>query len=118
MAYYPNQKSIKVGHLSDIGHKENSGVQFLQPVDWPPLKEAMRLLSGNGFKLYMYLFSWEGQKEKTGYYDFSPAGIHKETGMSDEGARKALKELQKMGFIITDEKGHMEFFPISRTRVS
>ena len=114
MANYANQKTIKLGHLSDIKHKEGKQEQFLQPVNWAPLKEAMRLLSGNGFKLYMYLLSWEGK----GVYDFSPAGIAKETKMSDEGARKARNELVEKGFLIPMDNGHLEFFPISRTTVS
>ena len=114
MANYANQKTIKLGHLSDIKHKEKTSEQFLQPVNWAPLKEAMRLLSGNGFKLYMYLLSWEG-KDK---YEFSPAGIAKETKMSDEGARKARNELVQKGFLMPIDSNYLEFFPISRTTVS
>ena len=114
MANYANQDTIKLGHLQDIKHKEGVQEAWLQPLKWGPLKEAMRLLKGNAFKLYLYLFSWEGQ----GYYDFSPAGISKETGMSDEGARRARDELIKQGFIIINDFGQYEFYPISRTNTS
>ena len=111
---YANQKKIITNNLKDIVHHEGVKEQWLKPVKWEPLKEAMRILSGNGYKLYMYLLSWEGQ----GYYDFSPAGIAKELHMSDEGARNAKKELQTKGYIIEVSENILEFFPISRTIVS
>lgn len=114
MANYANQKRIVLGHLPDIIHHEKTVEQWLQPVKWAPIKEAMRILSGNGFKLYMYLLSWEGNK----YYDFSPAGIAKELKMSDEGARNARKELYEKGFLIDCGNSNFEFYPISRTTVS
>lgn len=114
MANYANQKIIVLGHLNDIKHLQGINEHFLQPVKWAPLKEAMRLLNGNAFKLYMYLLSWEGQ----GYYEFSPANITKELKMSDEGARKARDELIRLGFLIVNSENKLEFFPISRTTVS
>ena len=114
MASYANQKTIILGHCKDIAHKQGTNDPFLQPTNWAPLKEAMRLLSGNGFKLYLYLLSWDGK----GRYEFSPAGIAKETKMSDEGARKARDELIRLGFLISIDNNSYEFFPISRTTVS
>jgi hypothetical protein len=114
MANYANQIRIITGHHSDIRHVEGTKEQWLQPTKWEPLKEAMRLLKGNAFKLYMYLLSWDGAK----IYDFSPAGIAKELKMSDEGARNAKQELIDKGYLITNENGQLEFFPISRTNVS
>lgn len=112
---YPNQKRIILGHLDDIKHSDKyDGEQFLQATKWAPLKEAMRNLSGNGFKLYMYLFSWEGKKS----YDFSPSGIKKELGISDEGARNARDELINKGYIIPLTENTCEFYPISRTTIS
>ena len=114
MANYANQIRILTGNAKDIAHKEGVKEAWLQPIKWDPLKEAMRILKGNAFKLYMYLLSWDGAK----VYDFSPAGIAKELKMSDEGARNAKKELMDRGYIITNNKGQLEFFPISRTDVS
>ena len=113
---YPNQKRIIVGHASDIKHYEDVKESFLQPTKWAPIKEAMRLLTGNGFKLYMYLLSWDGAKDNI--YNFSPAGIAKETKMSDEGARNARDELIRKGYLITHSENFLEFFHISRTEVS
>ena len=113
MANYANQVRIITGHHNDIKHNEGAKEQWMQPTKWEPLKEAMRILKGNAFKLYMYLLSWDGNK----YYDFSPAGIAKELKMSDEGARNAKKELIGMGYLVNNEKGQLEFFPISRTEV-
>ena len=100
MANYANQVRIITGHHSDIRHTEGVKEQWLQPTKWEPLKEAMRILKGNAFKLYMYLLSWDGAK----MYDFSPAGI--------------AKELIDTGYLVPDENGQLEFFPISRTHVS
>jgi len=112
MANYRNQLRIKTGNLKNIEHKADAKESWCRPLKWEPLKEAMRVLNGNAFKLYMYLLSWDGQ----GYYDFSPAGIAKELNISDEGARKAKKELIDKGYIIEDD--NLEFFPISQTTVS
>jgi len=113
MANYANQKTIQLGHLNDIKHIEGVKESFLPPVKWAPIIEAMRVLNGNAFKLYLYLFSWEGR----GYYDFSPAAIKKELKMSDEGAREAKKELIKKGYIIQENDKEV-FYPISRTTIS
>ena len=114
MANYANQKEIKLGHLSDIVYRKGDTGAFLQPIKWDPIKEAMRILNGNAFKLWMYLFSWEGN----GKYDFSPSGLAKELKMSDEGARNARKELENKGYLIQNNENKLEFFPISRTEVS
>lgn len=114
MANFANQNRIKTGNAKDIAHLEGVREQWLQPTKWEPLKEAMRILNGNAFKLYLYLLSWDGQK----YYDFSPAGISKELKMSDEGARNALKELINQGYVISLGPRQYEFFPISHTTVS
>lgn len=114
MAKYPHQKTIKLGHLDDIKHDFGSKEAFLQNTKWEPLKEAMRLLTGNGFKLYMYLLSWDGNKK----YDFSPAGIAKALNISDEGARNAKDELINKGFCVILSENVSEFYPISRTNVS
>lgn len=111
---YPNQKRINLGHLDDIKHEYGAKEPYLQNTKWEPLKEAMRNLTGNGFKLYLYLLSWEGQ----GYYDFSPSGIAKELHMSDEGARNARDELINKGYCVILTENSCEFYPISRTTVS
>lgn len=107
MANYANQKKIKLGHLSDITHRNGSDGAWLQPLEWDPTKYAMRTLNGNAFKLWMYLLSWEGK----GIYDFSPANLAKELKMSDEGARNARKELLDKGFLREISENVMEFFP-------
>lgn len=114
MANYANQIKIITGNAKDIAHKEGVKEAWLQPTKWEPLKEAMRILKGNAFKLYMYLLSWDGAK----IYDFSPAGIAKELKMSDEGARNARKELVDAGYLVPTDNNNFEFFPISRTTIS
>lgn len=114
MANYANQKRITLGNLNDIKHHEGAKEQWLQPTKWEPIKEAMRILNGNAFKLWIYLLSWEGQ----GYYDFSPADIAKTLKMSDEGARTARRELIEKGYIVEVDEKKMIFYPISRTTVA
>ncbi len=114
MANYANQKRIILGHLEDITHKEGTQEQWIRSLKIEPIKEAMRVLNGNGFKLWIYLLSWEGQ----GYYDFSPANIAKTLNISDEGARNARQELVNKGYLIQNKENIYEFFPISRTTVS
>jgi len=111
---YPNQKVITLGHLTDITYRKTDEGAWLQPLKWDPIKEAMRVLNGNAFKLWMYLLSWEGKGE----YEFSPANIAKELKMSDEGARNARKELIDKGYVIEVSENKLEFFPISRTTVA
>ena len=114
MANYANQKEIILGHLDDIVYHKADDCAWLQPLKWEPIKEAMRVLNGNAFKLWMYLFSWEGKRK----YEFTPSHLAKELKMSDEGARNARKELIDKGYLIEKEDNKLEFYPISRTTVS
>lgn len=114
MARYSCQKQIKLGHLDDISFKNGMKDSYLKPTKWSPIKEAMRVLNGNAFKLWMYLLSWDGN----GKYDFSPANVAKELSVSDEGARNARKELIEKGYLVELSENQLEFFPISRTTVA
>lgn len=114
MSKFPYQKKIQLGHLEDIVYHKGDTNTWLQPLKWEPIKEAMRILNGNAFKLWMYLFSWEGK----GFYEFSPANISKELHISDEGARNAREELINKGYIIIKDNNKLEFYPISRTTVA
>lgn len=107
MANYANQRVIKLGHMGDIIYRKGDEGAWLQPLRWDPIKNAMNTLNGNAFKLWMYLFSWEGK----GKYEFSPANLAKELKMSDEGARNARKELISKGFLVETNMNEMEFFP-------
>ena len=110
MAKYANQKHIRLGHLNDIAYYGGESKGYLKPVEWEPIKESMKVLNGNAFKLWMYLLSWEGK----GSYEFSPAHLAKELKMSDEGARNARKELIEKGYLleVNDNPNDLEFFPI------
>jgi len=107
MATYANQKVIVLGHLNDIVSHPGDTTPFLKATKWDPIKNAMRILNGNAFKLWIYLLSWEGK----GVYEFSPANLAKELKMSDEGARNARKELIDKGYLVEDGN-RLEFFPI------
>ena len=108
MANYANQKLIKLGHMGDIIYKKGDEGAWLQPLRWDPIKKAMSTLNGNAFKLWIYLFSWEGK----GQYEFSPASLAKELKMSDEGARNARKELVDKGYLREINEKIFEFFPL------
>lgn len=110
MAHYANQKTIYLGNAKDIQHTPGTNEGYVYALKNGPRRIAMKLLSGNAYKLYEDLLMWDNAKK----IDFSPARIAKETGMSDEGARRALKELIDKGFIVINERGQYEFFPISR----
>ena len=114
MARYANQKTIRLGHLSDIVSHPGGSEAFLQATRWGPIKAALRTLNGNAFKLWMFLLSWEGR----GTYEFSPSGLATELKMSDEGARNARKELIEKGYLVQIDDNTLEFFPISRTNPS
>lgn len=111
MAYYANQKVIRVGHLYDILSRPGTNEPFLQATRWAPIKTAMRTLNGNAFKLWMYLLSWDGH----GTYEFSPANLAKELKMSDEGARNAKKELIDKGYLVEEGGNMLEFYPLGHS---
>ena len=68
---YKNQKRIEIKQFDSITHKEGTNDSFLQPINWKYYDEALASLSGNAFKLWLYLLRWVGK----GYYDFSPVHL-------------------------------------------
>lgn len=114
MPNYKNQKTIILNNQDLITHKEGDGKSFLRATNWEYLETAGRQLSGNGFKVYMYLLSWYGKGEVF----FSPVAVCKKWGVSEQGARDAIKELIKLGFLEATEKPTIfNFYPIARNAV-
>ncbi len=109
MPNYKNQKIIKV-NIDKIIHKEGDKTHtFLRPINWDPLMMAMGILSGNEFKIYLYLYKWSGGEQK---YDFSPADIYIKLGISEDTARKAFKTLTNLKFLIQESNLRYQFDPM------
>lgn len=94
MANYANQLTIKLKIDETIRHTEDkTGESFAPWVYWKYKKAAMKKLTGNGYKLWEYLYSWAGKGE----FSLSPKRIIDEIGISDKGIRNARQELEKFG---------------------
>ena len=93
MANYANQLTIKLQLDKTIRQVGETGEQFAPWILWKYKKAAMLKLTGNGYKLWEYMYSWAGN----GQFDLSPTQINKEIGISDKGLRLARKELEQYG---------------------
>lgn len=100
MANYANQLTIKLDTSTSIyDGKGNNGEMYAPWVYWKYKKAAMKKLTGNAYKLWEYMFSWNGN----GKFDLSPKRIHEEIGISDKGVRIARKELEDFGCLKLEE---------------
>lgn len=92
MANYANQLTIHLNlneTIRQAGDKNNE--PYAPLVYWKYKKIAMKKLTGNGYKLWEYMYSWMGK----GQFDLSPKAIAQEIGISDKGLRNARKELEE-----------------------
>lgn len=108
MANYANQLTIKLD-LDKVIFKggDNKGEMFAPAMFWKYKKAAMKKLTGNGYKLWEYFFSWGGN----GSFDLSPKRITEEIGISDKGIRNARKELEDIGCLkLVDGKTNIYIF--------
>lgn len=101
---YPNQKMIRI-HKANVEKGTGKARPFLL-IYQSNLKEAMKRLSGTGFKAYLMLAANADQYQT----NYSPQYISAETGMCLDSARKALKELEEKGFLIVGESSHYDFY--------
>lgn len=100
MANYANQLTIKIEINKTVRFTEDKGGESFAPwVYWKYKKAAMKKLTGNGYKLWEYLYSWAGNKK----FDLSPKRITEEIGISDKGVRNARKELEDFGCLFLEE---------------
>ena len=99
MANYANQLTIKIDVDKTIRKTGENGEPFAPWVMWKYKKAAMKKLTGNGYKLWEYMFSWAGN----GKFDLSPKRITEEIGISDKGIRLARKELEEHGCLKLEE---------------
>lgn len=99
MANYANQLTIKIEVDKTIRKTGENGEPFAPWVMWKYKKAAMKKLTGNGYKLWEYMYSWAG----SGKFDLSPKRICEEIGISDKGVRNARKELEDIGCLKLEE---------------
>ena len=72
MANYANQLTIKLDLDKTLYQGgDNYGEMYTKRVYWKYKKAAMKKLTGNGYKLWDYLYSWAGANS----FDFSPKKI-------------------------------------------
>lgn len=109
MANYANQLTIHLQLDKTIRQTGQDGEMFAPWVFWKYKKAAMKKLTGNGYKLWEYMFSWAGK----GQFDLSPKTITNEIGISDKGIRNARKELEDCGCLIPvpDKNNQFNFYP-------
>lgn len=104
MANYANQLTIKIDAEPVIYRGgDNAGEMYTPHLYWKYKKAAMKKLTGNGYKLWEYMFSWIGNDNK---FFLSPKRINDEIGISDKGVRLARKELEDCGCLKLEEDKH------------
>lgn len=105
---YKNQKRIEIKAFNLITHKEGTNDSFLQPINWEHYETAMRTLSGNAFKLWLYLLKWQGK----GYYDFSPAHLCEALNIGSKNTIRTVKEeLINKNYMIEVSQNVCYFYP-------
>lgn len=107
MESYANQRHI----VSKKGKIEFKGSRTVCADYWDEIADAMRALTPNEFKLWMYFVR---HKEDYGFW-FSTEDAIFETGISEDGCRKAFKALIDKGYLVgTRASNYYEFQPQSR----
>lgn len=100
MANYANQLTIKLNLDKTLYQGgDNHGEMYTKKIYWKYKKAAMKKLTGNGYKLWDYLYSWAGADS----FDFSPKRITDEIGISDKGIRLARQELERFSCLKLEE---------------
>ena len=105
---YKNQKRIEIQQFNSILHKEGTNDAFLQPINWKYYEEAMQTLSGNTFKLWLYLLKWVGK----GYYEFSPVHLCEILNIGSKNTIRTMKEeLIQKKYLIEESDNKCIFYP-------
>lgn len=105
--YIPNQKIVKVNR-EKVDKVASTGRKYLIAYQ-DNLYDAMNNLSHTAFKVYLFfLFNKDGFS-----FAYSPEFIRKQANICKETARRAFKELQEKGYIISTSRGY-EFYEYPR----
>lgn len=84
--------------------RRNNEIPYIV-INMADLERAMTMLSGNGFKLFMYLYRVQWGK----MWQLSPEDVKQKTGMSQNGYHKAFSELVEKGYLIKTSKRKVVF---------
>lgn len=105
--FIPNQKIVKVNR-EKVDKVAANGRKYLIAYQ-DNLLDAIGNLTHTAFKVYLFfLFNKDGFT-----FAYSPEYIRKQTNICKETARKAFKELQEKGYIISTSRGY-EFYEYPR----
>lgn len=100
---FPNQYKVTV-RKEKVNQNDSDRVYFIAYQD--TLEAAAQELTGNEFKLYIYLLC-----NKDGYEDlFSPAYFGSAYGVSADTARKLFQKLIEKGYLIKIAEHDCEFY--------
>lgn len=102
-----NQHFIKIEELGRPLEHLSGETYFLKALNWEPLMNVMSDLSHSAFIMWMYLNKWRGK----GVYEFSPANIEDNFGISDVTIRKYKQELIEKGYLVQESQNHFSFIP-------
>lgn len=95
MSNYANQKLITGISVDKIKHTQGTQESFMQPFKWDRMLKILFVLTGNEYKLYMYLCKWAGKTQ----YEFSPVDIANKLDFKEDTARKAFKKFIEYGIL-------------------
>ena len=105
--FIPNQKIVKINR-EKVDKVAANGRKYLIAYQ-DNLLDAIGNLTHTAFKVYLFfLFNKDGFT-----FAYSPEYIRKQTNICKETARKAFKELQEKGYIISTSRGY-EFYEYPR----
>lgn len=109
MDFIPNQKVIKINREKVI--RGLTGGRLFLVAYQDNISAAMKTLSPNAFKIYIYLLF-----QKDGYsVCYSPEYLHKAANMCKDTARKGINELIEKGYIDKTERGY-DFYEYPRRK--
>ena len=111
MANYKNQNTITEISVEKIKHFAGTDEAFMQPFSWDKMSKILFLLTGNEYKLYMYLLKWAGKGE----YQFSPSDISDKLNFKEDTSRKIFKTFVQYKILTQISNGHYIFDPYPDT---
>lgn len=111
MANYKNQNTITEISVEKIKHFAGVDEAFMQPFSWDKMSKILFLLTGNEYKLYMYLLKWAGKGE----YQFSPSDISDKLNFKEDTSRKIFKTFVQYKILTQISNGHYIFDPYPDT---
>ena len=107
--FIPNQKIVKINR-EKVDKGTGAGRNYLIAYQ-DNISAACSALSHTAFKVYIYLLFSKDQFKIA----FSPEHIHQITGICNESARRAFRELLEKGYIEQNEKS-FDFYEYPRRK--